>query len=94
MILIFTLSLPTYAMHLSEDRIINRELTVEEDESIVNNSIEGKDDDERDYHTFMMSLPVYLKRVFFPFLMLFAIGPLYLLIEYEIKNFKEKSRSN
>ena len=93
-ILIFALSLPTHAMHLTENRIIDRKLTVEQDENIVKNSIEGRDEkDEKITETFIMSRLEYVKRVLIPFLVLFALGPLCLLIEYEIRNYKRKRRS-
>ena len=91
--LILALSLPTYAMHLPENKVIDRNLTVEKDENIVKNSIDGKTDNEkRETVTFFMSDVIYLKRVFLPFLILFLIGPLYLLIEHEIKNHKRKNK--
>ncbi len=93
-ILILALSLPTYAMHLPENKVIDRTLTVEKDENIVKNSIDGKTDNEkRETVTFFMSDIIYLKRVLLPFLILFLVGPLYLLIEHEIKNRKRKSHS-
>lgn len=91
-ILIFALSLPTYALHLPENKVIDRDLTVEKDENIVKNSIEGKtDDEETETTTFFMSDVNYLKLVFIPFLALFSLGPVCLLIEYCIKNRKRKS---
>ncbi|MBQ7779189.1 MAG: hypothetical protein IJ404_01740 [Clostridia bacterium] len=92
-ILILALTLPTYAMHLPENKVIDRNLTVEKDENIVKNSIDGKTDDKAETETFFMSDVNYLKRVFLPFLILFALGPIYLLIEYGIKNRKRKSHS-
>ncbi len=91
-ILIFALALPTYAMHLPENKVIDRELTVEKDENVVDNSINGVAKD-RSSKTFIMSAPIYLVRVFIPFLMLFSLGPLYLLIEREIKKYKTKRLS-
>ena len=93
-VLIFALATPSYAMHLSENRIINRKLTVEEDENIVDSSVEGEEIGKNTQTTtFIMSPSVYLKRVFIPFVMLFAIGPIYLLVEREIKIHKEKRPS-
>ena len=92
MILILALALPTYAMHLPENKVIDRNLTVEKDENIVKNSIDGKTDGKAETETFFMSHVIYLKRVFLPFLILFLIGPLYLLIEREIKNHKRKNK--
>ena len=93
MILILALTLPTYAMHLPENKVIDRNLTVEKDENIVKNSIDGKTDgSKKETVTFFMSDVIYLKRVFLPFLILFLIGPLYLLIEREIKNRKRKNK--
>ena len=94
MILILALSLPTYAMHLPENKVIDRNLTVEKDENIVKNSIDGKTDNEkRETVTFFMSDVIYLKRIFIPFILLFSLGPLYLLVEHEIKKHKSKSHS-
>ncbi len=93
-ILIFALATPTYAMHLPENKVIDRTLTVEKDENIIKNSIDGEGiGDKKQTETFIMSAPVYVKRVLLPFLMLFALGPLYLLIEREIKNYKRKRLS-
>ena len=92
MILILALALPTYAMHLPENKVIDRNLTVEKDENIVQNSIDGTTDGKAETETFFMSDVIYLKRVFLPFLILFLIGPLYLLIEREIKNHKRKNK--
>lgn len=92
-ILILALSLPTYAMHLPENKVIDRNLTVEKDENIVKNSIDGKTDGEAETETFFMSDVNYLKRIFIPFLVLFSIGPICLLIEYWFKKHKRKSHS-
>lgn len=92
LVLIFALVSPAYAMHLPENRIIDTELTVEEDENIVDNSINGVGQ-TRPLKTFIMSRPVYQKRVLLPFLLLFSLGPLYLLAEYEFKKHKDKSPS-
>ena len=93
-ILIFALALPSHAMYLPENDVIDRELTVEKDENIVKNSIDGKTDNEkRETVTFFMSDVIYLKRIFIPFILLFSLGPLYLLIEHEIKKHKSKSHS-
>ncbi len=90
-ILIFALALPSHAMFLTEDRVIDRELTVEKDENIVKNSIDGEGvSDEKPTQTFIMSSPVYMKRVLFPFLMLFSLGPICLAVEYGIKKHKRK----
>ena len=91
-ILIFALAFPTYAMHLTEDKVIDRELTVEKDENVVDNSINGVSK-ERPSKTFIMSLPVYLKRAVLPFLMLFSLGPICLALECGIKEHKRKSHS-
>ena len=91
-ILIFALALPTYAMHLPENKVINRELKVEKDENVVDNNINGVAK-EKPTKTFIMSPSVYLVRVLIPFLMLFMLGPLCLLIEKEIKNYKAKRLS-
>ncbi len=91
-ILIFALSLPTYAMHLPENKVIDRELTVEDDENVVDKSINGTAVN-RPAKTFILSKRTYLIRIVFPFLLIFSLGPLYLLIEYGIRNYKRKSHS-
>lgn len=93
-VLIFALACPTYAMHLRENKVIDRELTVEKDENIVKNSIDGVSvDGKKPSETFIMSRPVYVKRVMLPFFIMFALGPLYLLVGHEIKIHKRKSHS-
>jgi hypothetical protein len=90
-VLIFVLVTPTYAMHLSENRVIDRELTVEKDENIVKNSIDGEGvSDKKPSETFIMSRPVYFKRVLLPFFILFSLGPICLAVEYEINRYKKR----
>ncbi len=93
LLLILCLALPTYAMHLPENKVINRNLTVEEDENLVNNNIKGESaDGKKQVKTFVMSPALYFKRVLLPFLMLFSVGPIYLLIEREIKLRKQSKQ--
>ena len=87
-ILIFALALPSHAMYLPENDVIDRELTVEKDENVVDNSINGVRN-EKLTETFIMSTPIYMKRVLFPFLMLFSLGPICLAVEYGIKRYKK-----
>jgi hypothetical protein len=91
--LIFALALPSYASFLPESKIVDRQMTVEEDENIVDNSIDGIPTD-RPSKTFIMSKQTYLVRIIVPLLFIFAIGPTYLLVEREIKIYKEKSHSH
>ena len=87
--LIFALATASYASFLPESKIVDRKMTVEEDENIVDNSIDGIPT-ERPSKTFIMSKQTYLVRIIVPLLLIFAIGPMYLLIEREIKTYKEK----
>ena len=90
--LIFALSTTSYASFLPESKIVDRKMTVENDENIVDNSIDGTPTD-RPSKTFIMSKQTYIVRIIVPLLLIFAIGPTYLLIEREIKIHKEKSHS-
>ena len=91
--LAFLLCLPCYGMHLPENKVIDRELTVEEDRSIIKDSLEKEDGKiTNKTKTFVMSLPLYVKRVIVPFLMLFLLGPLVLLIEREIEIKRKKTQ--
>ncbi len=89
--LVFLMCLPCYGMHLPENKVLNRELTVEEDRSVIKDNLEKEDGKITNItKTFVMSPPLYFKRVLVPFLMLFLLGPLVLLIERKIKIHKHK----
>jgi hypothetical protein len=89
LILLFVLSMPTYALHLPEDKVVDRELTVEEDKNIVENSISKRDPEIK---TFVMSSLNYAKMIVLPLFVLVLLGPLALIIEH-IKNSKRKRPS-
>ena len=92
LILIFALITPTYAAFLPENKVVDRIMTVEEDENIVDKSINGIPKD-RPAKTFVMSKQAYIIRIIVPLLLIFSLGPLYLLVEREIRIYKEKRPS-
>lgn len=92
LILIFALAAPTYAAFLPENKVVDRIMTVEEDENIIDKSINGTPKD-RPAKTVVMSKQTYLIRIILPLLLIFFLGPICLLIENEIKIHKKKSHS-
>ncbi len=92
LILIFALASPAYAAFLPENKVVDRIMTVEEDENIVDKSINGTPKD-RPSKTFVMSRQTYFIRIILPLLLIFSLGPSYLLIEREIRIHKEKIHS-
>lgn len=93
LILLASLSMPAFAEHLPEDYIIDRELIVEEDRSVIKDMLDadkGRDplDPVGRVQTIRMSRVTYFKRVLLPFLTLFLIGILAFLLSAGTKHLK------
>ncbi len=96
-VLLFSLSLPAFAEHLPEDYIIDRELIVEEDRSVIKDALDadkGRDplDPVGRVQTIRMSRVTYFKRVLLPFLALFIIGLLAFSLSVGMRYIKGKKQ--
>lgn len=95
-ILLASLSIPAFAEHLPEDYIIDRELIVEEDRSVIKDMLDADkgrapSDPVGRVQTVRMSRVMYFKCVLLPFLTLFVIGLLAFSLSVGVRFLKGKS---